>query len=77
MNLILSTVILSITITINVNSQPLADSKNGFVNFLVEMINPSFRRHRARIRPFTNQFGSPVINIRSGRGLLKTCKTNL
>lgn len=74
MNIVKSILILSIIITVNVYSQPLADSKNGFVNYLIEMINPSFRRHRARLRPFTNQFGSPVVNVRGARQLSKTCK---
>lgn len=56
-------------LAINIDCQPLADSKRGNINFFIEMINPSFRQHRARIRPFVNQSGSPTINIRGTRSI--------
>ncbi|CAF0904012.1 unnamed protein product [Brachionus calyciflorus] len=74
MNFILSVTLLALSLSVNIECQPLADSKNNFVNFFVEMLNPSFRRHRARLRPFTNQLGSPVINIRGTRDVEKTLR---
>jgi hypothetical protein len=47
--------------------QPIADSKTGNINFFFEMLNPTFRHHRARIRPYLNQLGSPLVNIRGTR----------
>ena len=55
-----------------INCQPLA--KNEQINLFIEMMNPSFRRHRARIRPFLSQWGSPMISIRGTRDTEKTSK---
>lgn len=52
-----------------VESQPLSDARSGNMNFFFEMLNPSLRQHRARLRPFGNQLGSPVINVRGARDL--------
>lgn len=55
-----------------IDCQPLG--KNDKLNLLIEMMNPSFRRHRARIRPFLSQWGSPMISIRGTRDTEKISK---
>lgn len=49
--------------------QVLADSKSKNINFYKEILYPSFRRHRARIRPFARLLGSPIIRIRGTRDI--------
>lgn len=74
MNFILSLASLTVLIALNVECQPLADSRNGYINFFTEMLNPSFRQHRGRLRPFASQIGSPVINVRGARDVSKQCR---
>jgi hypothetical protein len=57
--------------TVSVHAQPLADAKSNYINFFFENLNPSWRQHRSRLRPFANQLGSPVINIRGSRDVSK------
>jgi hypothetical protein len=69
MKLLLSLMGLLACVAVNVECQPLADSKSNYINFFFEMLNPSWRNHRARLRPFSNVLGSPVINVRGARDL--------
>jgi hypothetical protein len=72
MKLLLSLVVsLFACVAVNVECQPLADARANYINFFFEMLNPSWRNHRARLRPFSNQLGSPVINVRGARDLSK------
>jgi hypothetical protein len=56
---------------VSIECQPLADARSNYINFFFEMLNPSWRQHRGRIRPFSNQLGSPMLNIRGARDVSK------
>ena len=47
--------------------QVFSSSKSKNIDFYKEMLYPSFRRHRARIRPFARILGTPIIHIRGAR----------
>ena len=71
MKLALSLASLLVCMAVSIECQPLADARSNYINFFFEMLNPSFRQHRGRLRPFLNQLGSPVINIRGSRDVSK------
>ena len=76
MNLVLSLLACVLVVSqIQVDEcQPIADSKTNYINFFFEQLNPSWRQHRARIRPFSNSLGTPTINVRGARDLEKQMK---
>lgn len=63
-NYIFYVFIFAIKIILTVNSQPLANPVHNLINSFIEELNPAFRRHRARLRPYRQQFGSPMISER-------------
>ena len=69
MNPLLTLVALSSVLFVSVHCQPLADSRFGFIPYLAEQFSPVLKHHRARLRPFTTQFGSPIANVRAGRSV--------
>ena len=56
----------------NIECQALTDTSN--VDFYTEILYPSFRRHRARLRPFRYSQGSHINRIRGARDLGLKCK---
>ena len=58
----------------NIKCQAIEDGKTNHINFFFEMLNPQFRHHRARLRPFLQQLGAPVINIRGTRDVSQQMK---
>ena len=74
MKLLFSILAFTMMVSLHVECQPSADSRSNWYNYFFEMLNPVWRHHRARLRPFANQLGSPVINIRGARSI-KTGKT--
>lgn len=69
MKLIVSLMAFAVMASLQVECQPSADSRSNWYNYFFEMLNPVWRHHRARLRPFANQMGSPVINIRGARSI--------
>ncbi len=63
--------VLSLTFLVSslVDCQPSLDSRSNYYNYFFEMLNPVWRHHRARLRPFTGQLGTPTINIRGARSV--------
>lgn len=71
MNILCGLIASLVLLVFGISCQPLADSRSNYINFYMEMLNPSFRQHRARLRPFGNQLGSPILNIRGARDVSK------
>lgn len=67
MNPVLSLLAFSAVLLVGIECQPLNDARFGFIPYLAEQFSPSLKHHRARFRPFTTQFGSPILNVRAGR----------
>ncbi|CAF0787433.1 unnamed protein product [Brachionus calyciflorus] len=58
-------------------SQSISDSKSESVDFYSEILYPAFRRHRARLRPFSKLLGAPINKIRAARNVKETIKKDL
>jgi len=69
MNPFLTFIAVASLVIVNIECQPLNDARFGFIPYLAEQFSPVLRHHRARLRPFTTQFGSPIINVRAGRSI--------
>jgi hypothetical protein len=69
MQMILSLVALVACMSLSVESQVLADVKSNNFNALQELVNPSWRHHRSRLRPFVNVAGSPFVSVRGARSV--------
>lgn len=69
MNPVLALIALSSILIVSIECQPLNDARFGFIPYLAEQFSPVLKHHRARLRPFTTQFGSPIINVRAGRSI--------
>jgi hypothetical protein len=66
MQFFLTLILFSCATFTNVQSQPIPFDRSG-LSFYYELINPRWRNHRSRLRPFTNVLGSPIANIRGAR----------
>ncbi|RNA11574.1 hypothetical protein BpHYR1_024906 [Brachionus plicatilis] len=64
MNIFSNFILIFSFLNLTVTAQPLANPLNDLVNSLIEKLKPEFRRHRARFRPYRQQFGSPMIMAR-------------
>jgi len=69
MNFVLSSLALLACLFACAQSQPIADARSNYYNYFFELLNPSWRQHRARLRPFGNQNGSPIANVRGQRSV--------
>lgn len=69
MNFIIGLAVLCVMGALQVECQPEADSRENYFPYFFEMLNPSFRHHRARLRPYASQMGSPIVNIRGTRSV--------
>lgn len=70
MNCILSIVFLACSTLLIVESQPIAFDQSGLALYF-ERINPRFRNHRNRLRPFVNTLSSPITNVRGARSTME------
>jgi len=52
-----------------VSAQPASDFRATSFNSLQELVNPSWRQHRGRLRPFSQLSGTPIYNVRGARSV--------
>jgi hypothetical protein len=57
-----------LNITKVIDAQVLSDSKSSLAQFF-ENLNPVWRHHRARLRPFLSSLGSPMVSVRGVRSI--------
>jgi hypothetical protein len=69
MNFLLSSLALLACLFACAQSQPIADARSNYYNYFFELINPSWRQHRARLRPFGNLLDTSLVNIRGRRSI--------
>ncbi len=67
MVLTISLILMLAISSLEVKSQPVKDV-NGQGRFY-ELLNPRWRSHRARFRPFSSVWGGPMANIRGARSI--------